>query len=124
MSSALQQALLSFIWQGALIGVLLAVLQRFLSAPRIRYIAASIALLAMPVVFTISVVVTLESAPKSVPAPLWPVSRAILPLSTTSTLDTSQHSPFAPWLVPAWIVGVLLFYGYRLAGWIAVQRLR
>src|SRR5262249_4778149 len=71
-----------------------------------------------------TIVLVLNNSPERLPVLLLPASRVILPSAAPSTTDIPQPATQAMWLVPAWISGVLLFYGYRLAGWMVVQRLR
>jgi len=121
---ALGRALMHFLWQGALLAAALrAVL--FLGAQRSsrwRHQAATAFLLAMPLAFGITlalslgggrlIMVALPAAPRMVFSPV-----------------IAQGAPAAPidwlaWLAPLWMGGVILFYAFRLAGWVRVARMR
>ena len=127
LAKALGWTLLHFVWEGALIAlVLAAVLYLGRPAPaRARYAAACLALVAMPLSFGLTVAREL-SAPHI--ASRGPVRLRQLDRALDSPVPTPAHETTASkvwrWAVPVWLAGVLLFYVRSLGGWFAVQRLR
>ncbi|MEP6961142.1 MAG: M56 family metallopeptidase [Acidobacteriota bacterium] len=114
-------ALLHFLWQGAAIALALAIALCFAKSPRTRYTLACFALLAMPVVFLATLWLTRPSQPAA-PGFVTPFF-SIPPAQTTSSAPTPL--PAQPInVVPLWISGIVIFYTYRIAGWLAAQRLR
>src|ERR1017187_8480325 len=124
LAHALGRALAHFLWQAALLAaVLRAVL--FLGAARSsrwRHQAATACLLAMPLAFGVTVALLLGGGPSSAVAP--PAAPRMV-----FTPGIAQGSPAAPvdrlaWLAPLWMCGVILFYAFRLAGWVRVDSMR
>ncbi len=145
--------LLHFVWQGALIAAVFA-LVRFILRGRSansRYLAGCVtllALLAAPVV-TFSVLNPGPAAPHTAIAHAEPppTSLAANPPAPTASPDTSTAAsapatfepppsaktvsplpvriePWLPWLVAAWFLGVFVLSVRLLLGWIHVRRLR
>ncbi len=129
LAQAVGEALFHFLWQGTVIAALLAALLMVLRPrpARVRYVAAVVALLAMPLAFAATL------------AWLWPDSRAtgLLRLPATGGLTEvaaassgpSQTLPFAlserlRWAAPLWLAGVCVLLICRGASWVAAQRLR
>lgn len=106
---ALGVALIHLLWQGALIAVVVALLQlRLRRAPSsARYAMALGGLLLVPIAF----VVTLLASRQSGTLAWLPAMAASLPR-------------FLPWLVALWLAGVVLFALRALGGWCLLQRLR
>jgi len=143
---ALGWALVHFLWQGAALAIVLSVALALIrpTAARTRYTFAITTLAAMlvaPVATTLrlyqpTVVSSFEvnASPSPSPAPR-PAGAAVtsLPSLTAAsqsnsggrfTLLRDRLEPVLPWLVVAWIVGVLIL-SVRLAyGWMAARRLR
>jgi GWxTD domain-containing protein len=124
LAHALGRALAHFLWQGALLAVALrAVL--FLGAERSsrwRHQAATACLLAMPLAFGITLALSLGGG-HSIGEPPPAAPRMVF------SPVIAQGSPAAPvdwlaWLAPLWMGGVILFYAFRLAGWVRVDRMR
>ena len=123
LAHALGRALAHFLWQGALLAAALWV-ALFIGAGRTarwRHHAAMACLLAMPLAFGATVAVLLGGRPGTVQPPLAPrmIFNSVIP----------QGTPAAPvdrlaWLAPLWLAGVILFYSFRLAGWLRVDSLR
>ena len=120
---ALGRALVHFLWQGALLAAVLRAIL-FLGAQRParwRHQAATACLLALPLVFLLTLVLSFGGGhPVAMPppAPRLVIAPAI-----------EQGMPAAPvdwqaWLAPLWMGGVILFYALRLAGWVRVDRMR
>ena len=124
---ALAWTLLHFVWEAALIALLLAAVL-YGSRParaRARYAAACLALIAMPLSFGLTVAREL-SAPRMVQSgPLRLIQPdALDSLAPITAAPEAAASPLWRWAVPVWLAGVLLFYVRSLGGWFAVQRLR
>jgi len=124
LAHTLGRALAHFLWQGALLAVALrAVL--FLGTERSsrwRHQAATACLLALPLAFGITLALLLSGGhPIMAPPPAAP--RMVFgPVIV-------EGAPAAPvdwlaWLAPLWMGGVILFYAFRLAGWVRVDRMR
>ena len=153
LSQAIGWALLQFVWQGALIGVLtaitLAVLRR--SAADVRYVVATIALsvmLTVPVVTAVQGINAARRPSQSEAVALRPVTASSqpreAPLSSTGVVRQTQRDtesgrrlsdddPFreasatamlGPWLLLGWTAGVLLLTLRLLSGWLWVQRIK
>lgn len=122
-ATALGYALLHFLWEGALLALLLALFP--LRSPRMRYAVACVTLALMPAVFAVTLWWFL---PAAWPAPaLLPAAQrvSLLPHGIGGTGAFSQ--PWAsrlPWLAPCWMAGVLLLWTRALLSWALVQRLR
>jgi GWxTD domain-containing protein len=123
---ALGLTLAHFVWEGAVIGlVLLTVLCRTGQRPTVRYALACLAMAAMVVSFGLTL------------AHFWPAAPAV-PVVALRTLPpvSGAHAPTGPaepaaglaeqlvWFVPFWAGGVLIFYLHGIGGWIVAQRLR
>ena len=103
---AVSAAVIHFLWQGAVLAALLAVALPMLKTASTRYWVACSALLTMPLVF----VATFASS---------------ITLAGPAQVGASgADSAGLAWVVPLWLVGVLLTGVHRFAGWIAVQRAR
>jgi len=124
LAHALGRALAHFLWQGAVVAAALRVLL-FLGeerSSRWRHQAATACLLALPVAFGITLALSLGRSH----------SIAVLPAPAPRMVFTpviAQGAPAAPvdwlaWLAPVWMSGVILFYAFRLAGWVRVDRMR
>jgi len=123
LAAALGYALLQFLWQGALIALLLAIALRLQSA-RVRYAVACAALALMPVVFAVTVWWSLPAAsPALSPPAAHRVSLLAHGMGGTGLVLTSWSSRL-PWLAPCWMAGVLLLWSRALVSWAMVQRLR
>jgi len=147
---AIGWALIHFVWQGALIGVLgaVALLALRRNAADVRYVVATIALslmATMPVVTAVQTWRTVSLARNPLgpvtpmPPPPAPAMRAaVVPAALgADTAGAGSPSPVAwrivrpagiePWLpvlVLAWLFGVVVFTLRLLGGWVWVQRLK
>jgi GWxTD domain-containing protein len=128
LARALGWTLVHFLWEGAVLGVVLAATLRVLRAEpaRQRYAAACIVLAAMPAAFAGTLAIWMLR-PVTAAAPLhW----AAVPLSDGPIALPASRFSWAlifdrlAWLVPVWLLGVAFFYARGLAGWAAVRRLR
>jgi beta-lactamase regulating signal transducer with metallopeptidase domain len=122
--------LLHFVWQGALIGVLFAVL-RSLAGHRLsangRYVFACLALAAMVAapLATFGVMAAMEPASASM-ASAQPraIGAGIGPVASWRLAHAGQWRQILPWLVMAWIGGVSVFSVRLIGGWFGTARLR
>ena len=135
--------LLHFLWQGAAVAALFALLRNTLRArsAQARYLAGCLSLLLMaaaPVVTFMS----LQPAPVSTVASAAPQpARVIAPVVSAGPavqrpaefgdellVFWGRYAEFTetllPWVVSAWLAGVLLLSSRLLLSWLAVQRLR
>ncbi|HEY1217900.1 MAG TPA: GWxTD domain-containing protein [Bryobacteraceae bacterium] len=124
LAHALGRALAHFVWQGALLAAALRV-ALFLGAERSsrwRHLAATACLLVLPLVFGITLALSLGTGhpimvlPPAAPRMVFnPVIAQGVPATPVDRLA---------WLAPLWMAGVILFYAFRLAGLVRVDRLR
>jgi TonB family protein len=126
LAGALGWALLHSLWEGALIAAALAAVLMATRSPRVRYAAASIALLLMLAGFGITLVRMMPEGTHAVHAarpfvfPPWRVA----PEADVPGAAISGLAALVPWLAPLWIAGVWVFYLRQIAGWVSVCRLR
>ena len=131
---ALGLALLHFVWQGAVLGILLAALGRLLrhAAPQVRYLLAAATLLIMltaPLAtFALLRPLGEPGASNVEPSPGAGAETARLALGGGASLPSPdlRHrvEPLLPALVGLWGAGVLLLSLRTLGGWALVQRLK
>ncbi|MGB9456112.1 MAG: GWxTD domain-containing protein [Bryobacteraceae bacterium] len=124
LAHALGRALAHFLWQGALLAAALRVTLSLGAerSSRWRHQAALFCLLALPLAFGITLALSLSGG-HSIIAPLPAAPRMVF------NPVTAAGAPAAPidwlaWLAPLWMGGVILFYAFRLAGWLRVDRMR
>ncbi|HWC00331.1 MAG TPA: GWxTD domain-containing protein, partial [Bryobacteraceae bacterium] len=121
-------ALAHFLWQGALIAMLLAAARRLTrqASARLRYALACMAMAGMLLSFA-STLVLLRPQDRTIRAISVPSSA---PAAASSSIAAPAIPPapdradFLRWIVPVWMAGVLVFYGRTARNWIAAQRLR
>lgn len=124
LANALGWALLHSLWQGVIAAGLLLCVLFITREPRIRYTAACVAMLAMLGAFLFTFI---QAYPNAVSA----VAAVHLPRGFKGGISlpramrgNSGSAALAPWLAPAWIAGVILFYARFAAGYLFVRRLR
>ena len=124
LSQALEWSLFHFLWQGALIAAVAAVALKFAARAQTRYAIACGALLAMPVVFAITLRLSIPGEPIATGRSSVPLARpsAIPPLDTVPAVR--DFSAYLEYAVPLWLAGVLCVLLYRSAAWIWATRLR
>jgi uncharacterized protein (TIGR03435 family) len=139
---ALGWALLHFLWQGTLLGLLLLALQTLAQRANatLRYAAGCVVMLLMLGGFTATVYLELPKAPAPVIAnrltatlPLSP-AKASAPVPAAVLSLPAKVAPFLPakvappiptdWIACLWLLGVASMSSYTLLGWTSVQRLR
>jgi GWxTD domain-containing protein len=116
-------ALVHFVWQGAIIALLLFLAMRWIGRARLRHGIAVAAMIFMIASFAITLIMS-------------------IPAAETATRSTTQGpnlvddaadvwkgqvkswKAFLPWMSGAWICGVLLLAGYRAGGWWMTRKLR
>ena len=128
---ALGWALVHFVWQGALVALLLAGIFRVCrpTSARLRYAVACAALLAMPAAFFLTAALSFPAKRTQtvVAAYRYPPARRVLATGTASDSSAALAERLrraSPYLASFWLAGVLLFYAHSLTGWMAVQRMR
>jgi beta-lactamase regulating signal transducer with metallopeptidase domain len=145
-AQAIGRALLQFIWQGALLGAILAVALAALrrSASDVRYVVATIGLslmLTIPAVTAVqswraleraeaaasaelSVTVVAGLAAPSVVAPRTDAHRAVLGEADPAAAAQRRPNSWIPALLLSWLCGVLLLTMRLVSGWVWVQRVK
>ena len=128
-AAALGSALAHFLWEGALIALLLgAALAAYRGASaRLRYGLAVIALFAMPVAFSVTFALSLPAQPSD---SLHRGAHAVLPPRFPPPAPADGEDAAGrlwdrlPYAVPFWLAGVILFYARNVAALSAARRLR
>jgi GWxTD domain-containing protein len=126
LAGAIGWALLHSLWEGAVISGALGAALVALRSPRSRYIAACAAMLAMLAAFGFTLARMMPEGGHSTTAliasalPAWNVAAAKSP----SIIWETRLALIVPYLAPFWILGVLLVYVRRLAGFVPVHKLR
>ena len=151
-AQAIGWALVHFIWQGTLVGVLAAVALRVLrrSDADVRYVVAAIALAVMATLPVVTGVQTYHAATAVAPARLTTEQPATVaeaapqttlaataleqPLDPSPAVDRwtlasvvaamRDVEPWIPMLVLGWLLGVAFLTLRLLSGWIRVQRMK
>ena len=122
MPQALGWTLIHFLWEGTLIALALWVF-RFASA-RVRYAAASFAMLAMLAAFALTLARLQPHVDRALsPLPALPWSR-LQPATGASAPVPGSSADFLQWLAPLWMSGAVLFSLRSIASCLAAQRLR
>lgn len=130
-------ALAHFLWQGALVGILLAGALALAKkkSPSARYAMAAgamIVLLALPVITALSLAPAGEGGPASSGAPAalsaeetGPVVTGAVPVARESAVSASgsRLQPLLPWFFVFWLAGVAVLSVYHLGGWLQARRL-
>ncbi len=126
MAGALARTLLHSLWEGAVVALVLAVVLCVARTSRTRYSAACLSMLAL----LAGLVVTMGRQMPENPVHVqltggrhFHVTNAVegpLPVAQQNTPPVDRFA----WLVPFWVLGVLIFHARALVGWMAARRLR
>jgi GWxTD domain-containing protein len=124
-ASAIGWTLLHSLWEGTIVAAVLGAMLLILRTARARYLAACAALLAMLVLFTVTLVRLAPESGQSFPVtersnPVWNVAAEDI----GSSYWSPNLSAAAPWLALSWMAGVLLMFGRYAFSCISVQRFR
>ncbi len=127
---ALGRALLHFIWQGSLLALLLWIVRTIApsSAARLRYTAATLVMLMMPVALIVTATWNAGSEPVaagsgpgfSVHAPAAPREQAVYDAPASG----APRPGISGWAACIWMIGVLLLSARLAGGWIGVRKLK
>jgi uncharacterized protein (TIGR03435 family) len=128
---ALGRALLHFLWQGSLLALLLWTVKAIApTSARVRYAAASLIMLMMPVALVVTVAHDFRQAqPVANIAPMRS-SHAQASAATSRELllanlpSSGPSVGFSGWVVCLWIAGVLLLSLRATGGWMRAQNLK
>ncbi len=123
---ALGLALLHFLWQGAALAALLAVVRSMCRRSNLRYAVAVMAL-ALMVVAPIATFVILRHPASAAPVQIireQPTAETTTDLTIPPPASPPQVMSIELWLVQAWFVGVVLFSLRAAAGFVVLGRLR
>lgn len=116
-------ALVHFVWQGAVIGLLTALALLLSQNARIRYGLSCLAMALMVLCFVGTVVVSTPLRALSATETLAVQARGAGGASRFVS-DAKDLGSVLPWLVGLWLVGVFLLGLYRIGGWVMMQRMR
>jgi GWxTD domain-containing protein len=126
LAAALGWTLFHSLWEGAIIGVLLAAILAMTCSTRTRYTAACLAMCAILACFAVTLLHLAprheaNGAARNPSALSWnnPVSLADLPEAPLRHI-----ADLLPGVVPFWMAGVILFYLRHLVSWLMARRLR
>lgn len=129
-AQALGRALLHFIWQGALLALVLWIVGTIAppAAARLRYAASYLIMLLMPITLVVTAAWSSRSEPGAVP--LVPRFSMWIPATTPEQVvyyaptASAPHAGISGWFVCFWIVGVLFLSTRAAGGWIGVRKLK
>ncbi|HEV2499493.1 MAG TPA: M56 family metallopeptidase [Terriglobia bacterium] len=125
LAGAIGWALLHSLWEGAVISGALGAALVALRSPRSRYMASCAALLALLATFGFTLVWVMPEAAHGIRV----YNYSLLPAWNAPVVKDAQMTwgmrlaGIVPWLAPFWIVGVLLIYLRRTAGFISARKL-
>ena len=123
-NQALGWTLFHFLWEGAAVALLLAIVMAATTSARARYTAACLAMLAMLAAFAVTLEVKFPSAESGGGAVVH-VPAGVLRLAPAPPENSGAPAmlPYA-WAVPVWLAGVALLSLHRMMGFAAACRLR
>lgn len=126
-AQALGWTLFHFLWEGAVIAAVLLAILFFCrrTSPHTRYAAACLALLAMPVAFALTFAIELPhgSTVRVVHNRVYLIDTAAAPAYGPAPVKSPTLGDRLQWAPPVWLAGVLVFFLYRAASWLAARRL-
>ncbi len=127
---ALEQALLGFVWQGAVVALAVAGLLALMPqrAARLRYATACLGLVVMVLLPVVTFLTALAEATRDATAgTLEALAHAgmLTVVATDSVVlpDVPWTETLRPWLLPAWCCGVLLLSARTVVAWGVTQRM-
>lgn len=121
-SQALGWTILHSLWESVVVVAMLAVLLASTRSARVRYAVACLALIALSASFGVTLLLLLPSGHAGVP-PHSAVFARSFKLRPDFHDGRSSVEMLIPWLAPAWVVGVLLFYIRYTVAWFSTGRL-
>jgi beta-lactamase regulating signal transducer with metallopeptidase domain len=123
---ALGRSLLHFLWQGSLLALLLWMIKTIApTSARIRYTAASLIMLMMPVALVVTIARDFRHQPApAIIAPHAPLVAATAPILATSPVEQMTGVGVWGWVVCLWLAGVVLLSLRATGGWMRAQRLK
>jgi GWxTD domain-containing protein len=122
-SQALGWTVLYSLWQGVLLPAMLGVVLASTRSPRIRYATACFALVALGACFGLTLLYLMppeHSRPQVHSALLLPRFKGVPGFHG----GNYNLESLVPWLAPAWLVGVWVFYIRYAVAWFSTNRLR
>ncbi len=122
--NALGAVLFHFLWEGAVLALVLAVALVIFSQAQARYAAACAVLFAMPVAFVVTLALLWPHTLRSSVPLRWPQTAALIASGPATAGPTNRLQDYMRWFVPVWIAGIALFYLRSVGSWIGVLRLR
>ena len=137
MKDALALALVHFIWQGALLAIVGAILMRVTKVPSLRYavgVATMIAMLLAPVMTFLAIRTAADGAPLTTPSQGAITSRnataangvqTLTSMSAPPAADASSTAVIVPttWILNVWAAGVMVLSLRFIGGWAVARRL-
>ena len=116
-------ALVHFVWQGAVIGLMTALALRLSQNARIRYGLGCLAMALMVLCFGLTAVV---STPHESPDLQQVLATQVGSAGGAARFVSSATDlgSMLPWLVSLWVAGVFLLGLYRIGGWLMLRRMR
>lgn len=125
LAGAIGWTLLHSLWEGAVISAALGVVVIAVHSARLRYASACLAMLLLVGGFGITLATQIPARTQTaMPRPSPGLQTLTLATRTKSSPRNPSLAPLVPWLTPFWMTGVSLIYLRRVAGCIALQRLR
>lgn len=124
LNQALGWTLFHFLWQGAAVALLLAIVMAAMHSARARYTAACLAMLAMLAAFAVTLAVQFPRTEAAGGAVVH-IPAGVLRLAPAPPENSGAPAtlPYA-WAVPVWLAGVALLSLHRIMGFAAAYRLR
>jgi GWxTD domain-containing protein len=116
-------ALVHFVWQGAIIALLLFISMRWIGQARLRHGIAVTAMLIMIVCFAATLITSIPVAETGTQT-MAPSANLLADTANAWKGQAKSWKAFLPWMSGAWICGVLLLAGYRACGWWMTRKLR
>lgn len=122
-STALGLALVHFVWQGALIALLLFAAMRWTGQARLRHGIAVTAMVVMIAGFAATLATSVAIVETRVGS-MTLNENAVADTAISWKGQTESWKVLLPWLSAAWVLGVLILAGYRAGGWWMTRKLR